>query len=362
MASIERHPARAGDPKNRQRWRARWRDPDGKQRSRVFDRKVDAEKHLTHVEHSKHSGAYVDPSAGRVTFREYAEQWRARQLHREGTAVSVEHRLRRHVYPTFGARPIAAVKPSEVQAWVTERSDVLKPSTLGQVYRTVSAIFRDAERDRVIHRSPCDRIQLPRRHRAEASVPSAEQVAAIAAQMPERYRVAIHLAAGAGLRLGEVLGLTVDRVDSDALTIRVDRQMLTGKGGAAFAPPKTASSVRTVPAARVVVDAVEKHLASFPAVDGRVLSNELDGPVRSNVFQTVWRRACRRAGVQGVTFHDLRHFYASALIASGCSVVAVQAALGHANATETLNTYSHLWPSDEDRTRAAIEATLNLPA
>jgi len=54
--------------------------------------------------------------------------------------------------------------------------------------------------------------------------------------------------------------------------------------------------------------------------------------------------------------HDLRHFYASGLIAAGCDVVAVQRALGHANATMTLDTYAHLWPSSEDRIRAASAA------
>ena len=57
--------------------------------------------------------------------------------------------------------------------------------------------------------------------------------------------------------------------------------------------------------------------------------------------------------MSGVTLHDLRHFYASGLIAAGCDVVTVQRALGHAKATTTLNTYAHLWPSAEDRTRQA---------
>jgi integrase len=63
-------------------------------------------------------------------------------------------------------------------------------------------------------------------------------------------------------------------------------------------------------------------------------------------------------GLTGVELHDLRHFYASGLIASGCDVVTVQRALGHSSATTTLSTYSHLWPSAEDRTRAAAQAML----
>jgi integrase len=63
------------------------------------------------------------------------------------------------------------------------------------------------------------------------------------------------------------------------------------------------------------------------------------------------------AGLEGVRLHDLRHFYASGLIASGCDVGTVQRALGHAKATTTLDTYSQLWPSAEDKTRRAA-ATL----
>ncbi|WP_255556371.1 tyrosine-type recombinase/integrase [Tessaracoccus palaemonis] len=61
----------------------------------------------------------------------------------------------------------------------------------------------------------------------------------------------------------------------------------------------------------------------------------------------------REAAGLSVTPHDMRHFYASGLIAAGCDVVTVQRALGHASATTTLNTYAHLWPTAEDRTRSA---------
>jgi integrase len=57
--------------------------------------------------------------------------------------------------------------------------------------------------------------------------------------------------------------------------------------------------------------------------------------------------------------HDLRHYFASGLIAAGVDVVAVQRALGHRSASVTLNTYSHLWPSAEDRTRTALAGLLD---
>jgi integrase len=95
-------------------------------------------------------------------------------------------------------------------------------------------------------------------------------------------------------------------------------------------------------------------------VEGFVFTTKLDNPVRKSTFQAAWARANRAAETK-VRFHDLRHFYASALISAGCSVKAVQHALGHASATETLDTYAHLWPSDEDQTRGAIEQLLRCP-
>ena len=81
-------------------------------------------------------------------------------------------------------------------------------------------------------------------------------------------------------------------------------------------------------------------------------------PPHQNSVSERWRTTCKRAGVQGFTLHDLRHFYASGLIAAGCDVVTVQRALGHAQASTTLNVYAHLWPDPEDITRRALDAGL----
>ena len=82
--------------------------------------------------------------------------------------------------------------------------------------------------------------------------------------------------------------------------------------------------------------------------------NTEGGPVRQNRFTVMFRTAAKRAGLEGVSFRDLRHHYASLLIHGGESVNAVQARLGHSSASITLDVYSHLWPDSEDRTRNAV--------
>ncbi|GAA4697978.1 tyrosine-type recombinase/integrase [Nocardioides nanhaiensis] len=111
-----------------------------------------------------------------------------------------------------------------------------------------------------------------------------------------------------------------------------------------------------VPVGSVVVEALAAHLATYPS-DGPLFTDELGEPLRYRRWRTVAEGAARAAGVD-VTAHDLRHFYASALIAGGASVKQVQERLGHASAVITLQTYAHLWPGDDDRTRDVMDAVL----
>jgi integrase len=351
MASIDKVPAG---------WRARWRTPDGRSRSKTFGRKVDAQRHLTSVEGSKLIGAYIDPGAGRVTFRQYAERWRLSQVHRETTAIAVETHLRRHAYPIFGDRPVASIRSSELQTWVKGRSEVLAPNGVKVVHQVVGTIFRAAVADRIIASSPSVGLKLPRVERVEVHPISPAEVAAMAAAVPPRYRALIVAGAGSGMRQGELLGLTVDRVDFLRRTIRVDRQMVTIAGRAPYlAPPKTDSSVRTIAAPSAVLEALSAHIAEFGTGDGGLIFTDEAGlPIRRPHAGHIWRKGANAAKVEGRSFHDLRHHCASVLIGAGSNVKVVQHHLGHASAKVTLDTYSHLWPDDEDRTRAALEAAL----
>jgi integrase len=169
----------------------------------------------------------------------------------------------------------------------------------------------------------------------------------------------ILLAAGTGLRQGECFGLTLPRLDMLRRTVRVEEQLLLRPGGPpVLAPPKTDASLRTVPLPQVVVDAVAVHLAQFPVGEsGLLFTNEQGLGIRRTRFSaSVWHPSVNAAGLPvGTHFHELRHFYASLLIDAGESVKVVQSRLGHATAKETLDTYGHLWPDTENRTREAVD-------
>ncbi len=349
------------------RWRARYFDPNGQERARTFARKADAERFLAGVESDKSRGLYVDPAAGRITVKEYATAWQASQVHRPTTVAAFESHLRIHILPKLGHRPMGAVTRSEVQGWVKSRSEVLAPSTTTLVYSVLRMIFRSAVADRVLAVSPCERITLPKAPPKDIAPLPVAAVAALVNVVPERYRAVLVAAAGTGLRQGEMLGLRVDRVDFLRRTLTVDGQLTTLPGAPPYlAPPKTTASYRTVPLADVVLDALSAHVKAIDAVPvldqrGRefalLFSDGKGRPIRRTWFNhQVWGPAVLAAGLpKGTHFHELRHFYASLLIDGGESVKVVQSRLGHATADETLNTYSHLWPDTEDRSRAAVD-------
>ena len=230
MASIARRPDGT--------FRPRFRDASGKEHARHFKRKVDAQRWLDEMTAAMVTGQYVDPAAGRVTFREYAERWRATQVHRPTTAAHVETMLRRHVYPRLGDKRLGSVLPSDVQSLVKQLSLDLAPATVGVIHRILAGIFKAAVRDRRIVASPCEGTKLPKVHRQRIEPMTLEAVEVLTEAMPERYRALVTLAAGTGLRQGEMFGLTIDRIDFLRRQLTVDRQLITMPDRAPYlAPP-----------------------------------------------------------------------------------------------------------------------------
>jgi integrase len=343
-------------------WLARWRDPDGRQRKKSFQRRADAERFLTSITADVLHGNYVDPNDP-TTFREYAETWREAQVHRPTTRAHVETHLRRHAYPAFGDRRLSTIRPGEIQAWVARMTRTLAPSTVQVIHGIAAAIFKSAVRDRLINTSPCESTKLPKRLPVEVIPLTTTAVHALIDAVPERYRAVVILAAGTGLRQGECFGLTDQRLDFDNHTLRVDQQLILLPHQPPFlAPPKTAASHRTVPLPDVIEEALREHLARFPSQhpDGLIFTDDDGNALRRTRFsREIWRPAVTAAHApRGTGFHELRHYYASLLIRHGESVKTVQRRLGHATAAETLDTYAHLWPDSDDRTRAAIDSAL----
>ncbi len=346
MASIDKRPSG--------KYRARYRDDQGKEHSRHFARKADAQNHLDQVTAAVVTGQYVDPKAGKITLKAYATAWEAAQVGRPATLSIIDIALRLHILPVLGDQTMASIRPSDVQMLMKDLSGRLKPGTVRNINAVLVRLFNAAVDDRVVAASPCRKVTLPRSDEAEIVPLTVEEVTAVVEAMPDRFRAAAALLAGSGLRIGELLGLKVSDIKFLERSVRVDRQRLqSGQIG----PTKSPKSTRTVPLARVVLDELAAHVATFKHGDW-LFVDEHGEPLTYPVWKKVLRVASSQAKVD-MTSHDLRHFFASALIAGGASVKQVQTVLGHSSAMITLRTYAHLWPGDDDRTRAVIDSTLD---
>jgi integrase len=237
------------------------------------------------------------------------------------------------------------------------------PTTIKTRFVIVRSVFRAAVADRVIATDPTVGVALPRRRKAEAAmrIPTVAQVGALLAHADSTrvstrhgFRAYVALCAFAGLRKGEAAGVQVSDIDFDRRQLTVSRQLQRDGDTFAIRLPKYASE-RVVHLPDDLVAVLRAHIAAFLPDESPDLwlFTVGDGPMYDNDIDWRWRATRNSAGLPLVRLHDLRHFYASGLIAAGCDVVTVQRALGHSSATTTLNTYSHLWPTAEDRTRAA---------
>lgn len=342
------------------KWRARYRDGHGKEHARHFDRKVDAQRWLDEVTTSIVAGTYVDPDAGRVTFRQFYDDWSARQLWVTKTRENADLTM---ASVAFGELAMKEIRRSHVELWVKSASGVLAATTVKTRYVILRSVFRAAVDDRVIAHDPSAGITLPRRRRADAAlrIPTVREVGALLAHADsgrvstrKGFRTYVALCAFAGLRLGEAAAVQVGDVDLDRMQLAVTRQLQREGSSYVVRPPKYGSE-RTVFLPEDLADELRSHLAEHvrDTTPSAWLFRVGDGPMYDNAVTWRWRAIRQAAGLPHVRLHDLRHFYASGLIAAGCDVVTVQRALGHAQASTTLNTYSHLWPTAEDRTRAA---------
>lgn len=341
-------------------WRARYRDPVGKEHARHFRRKLDAQRWLDEVTTSLVTGVYVDPDAGKVSFGEWWQRWSARQTWTSSTVVTAELAARS---TTFWDLPVGSVKRAHVEEWVktmtqpaATRDQGLASSTIRTRYNYVHMGLAGAVRDRLIAANPATGVTLPRVRRRDItmSIPTTEQVRRALLSAPPHFRLFVALCAFAGLRLGEAAGVQAGDVDFGGQRLCIRRQVQgQTRTGLDVGLPKVGSE-RDIAVPEMLLDDVARHIEEIGTFDDeRWLFKSGSHLLTRNGAGHQWRQLREQVGMEEFTLHDLRHFFASALIASGCDVVTVQRALGHASATITLNTYSHLWPTAEDRTRAA---------
>lgn len=347
------------------RWRARYYDTTGRQHSRHFARRIDAQQWLDSVTTAVGTGSYVDPNRSKIVLGDLADQWLAGKLNlKPTTRARYENALTVHVLPRWADVPLASVEHGAIQAWLAKLSATGQSgASVRKIHGVLSAILDLAMRDKRIPANPANGVSLPRvnaRRRRYLTADEVEWLAAEASRPPKTrrqgeqaapycaYGLAVFVLAYCGLRWSELAALRAGQVDLLRARLDIVEAVTEVDGGAlAWGTPKS-HETRSVPLPRFLVEQLTPHLAArsardlvFTTVNGDVLRNR-------NARRSWFDRAATAIGQEGLTPHELRHTAASLAVSSGANVKAVQRMLGHASAAMTLDIYADLFDSDLD--------------
>lgn len=358
------------DSAGKRTYHVRWRE-NGKQRSKVCDTKAAAKRlRALIIAHDGYPDLSVGDLAAAPTLREYADHWSA---HLTGvsnrTRDDYRRQLDRHVMPTMGDVPLPGITKDVIRRWViAQQASAMSTKTLKNVKGTLSALLSSAVEDDHLLANPCKGVPIGRaddHSRKEPQFLTREEFWSILTHIDEHWKPYFILLMSTGLRLGEMMALTVGDVDllAQPPVVRVTKALRYTRGkGFEVGPTKTRRSRRTVTLPPLTVDVLVPCVAR-PSGDQLVVGKAGMPVYPTNLYARVWRPAVEAAQAEGLTknprIHDLRHSHAASQIAEGTSLPMIQARLGHEDIKTTINVYGHLEPAVHVQAAEAAQRALS---
>lgn len=360
-------------------WEARYRDPSGKQRSKSFPLKKEAVAFLEDRRREMRRGEWISPEDQATTLHDLATQWHSEAV--KPNTVDNRKALLDNL-GDFGDIPIGQIRPVDITEWNAllrkgrpwAEGRPLAASTVAVMTGQVSGLLKRAHQDKLLNRVP--RFPVPRAPRKKAisrqdlATPTEIRLLMDTAMegrrnphgppTPARPWLArmIWVAVGTGARVSELCALQPRDLHETTLDLDIVRQVTPG--GQATAVLKT-EVPRTIPVPREVVEVLLEQMEESEPGNRQPIFAHPSKPFHDrNSAGRALARVVNILGMRNLTFHDFRHFYASVLIANGAPVNEVQQALGHANASTTLDSYTHLWPRRDSLTRGMAAAALGM--
>jgi integrase len=353
------------DGRTTEAYRMKYADEQGNIVSKTVRTEAQARTALARARTEVTDGSHTPANKGRTRFKDVADNWLKGQAHMKArTEHSCRWTIEVKLAPLHDVQ-MRNLTYAKVKDFRTQMDlDGLAPSSQTRTMWVLKAICEDARKRKLIAVNPCADLPKIKARRRSITIPSQQDVEALITRLSSptthdpkswhdvRWPLIVEAAAYAGLRAGELAGLRISDFNAAKRSVNVERTIVDVAGELRLDTPKSDRGTRVVSDLDPgLCQRLSERCANQSARDYVFGDHSPDGRPRplnhGNFYRRVFKPACAELGIE-MRFHDLRHFHASLLIDAGLSPVEVAHRLGHANASFTLDTYSHLFKQESN--------------
>ncbi len=275
---------------------------------------------------------------------------------KERSKKNKKYMMDAYIVSFFGEQPMNEISAADVIAWQNEIQETnnFSESYLRMIQNQLTALFTHAERIYGLKNNPCKRVKkMGNSDSRSLTFWTLEEYEDFISTFKDgsQHRLMFEILFWTGIREGELLALTKSDIDTNQLLLSISKTYYRINGQDIITIPKTKNSIRTIDLPAFLVDEIKdyyKKLYCFPN-DERLFPNT------AKALQNLMERHIKKAGVKKIRVHDLRHSHCAYLINQGVQPLIIKERLGHKDIKVTLNTYGHLYPSEQKKVATMLD-------
>lgn len=354
------------------RYDVKIRRPDGTQYQKSFRTKREASAYENAERADINRGTWIDNRQSNMTFAQYAQIWLdSNPSKRSRTQQRDEGIIATHLTPFIGHRRLQEIKQSDLRVLVNQWiADKYSAYTIRRHKAVLSAIFRMAVRDELLHRSPVDGLPVPRVEPSDGRALTAAEANRLLDAIDPAYVSLVYTLLTTGLRWSEIAGLEIRHFNAllSPPCLIVEQGLHESRGGLEVTPPKSAAARRTILLTSEQAAVISRHIETtgrtgadtndplFVSPRGRHL-------IYTNFRPRIWVPAVKRAGLEGLRIHDLRKTAITNLLQAGLDPKTITVLVGHEDLRTTLQHYAKTTPQSLLKaSQALVNAMVNSEA
>ena len=277
---------------------------------------------------------------------------------------------KKYIIPMLGDIKLIDLRPIHLQNYVDDLLGILSPQTIKIHINIINLALKRAYKLKLIKENFVDCVEIPKNKKYNNKIyDQKDMLKLLKVCKNTELELPINLAAGLGLRISEILGLTWDNINFEDNTVTVEKITVRNEGKVILKDPKTETSIRIISAPKEVMNLLKEYKRKYlqDKLQGKIknttllFSDKNGNPIAEDVLSKKFSRFLRENNLPHIRFHDIRHSHVTLLINAKVPIKVISERVGHSNVNTTLNIYSHtLKEMDQEASEKISESLFNL--